>query len=312
MLEVKALTKKFGPIMAVDKLSFTVNKGEVCGFLGPNGAGKTTTMRMITNFISSSSGSVIIDGLDTKTHDIASRKKIGYLPETTPLYGDMFVDEYLNYVATLRGLSGAYKKTQIEKILTLCGLKPVQKRTVAHLSKGYRQRIGLAQALIHEPDLLILDEPMSGLDPNQIIEIRSLIKEIGKTKTVLYCSHILSEVSATCDRVLIINNGKIAIQGTPDEISRQSKKHYLYNVACASKFADNLKKHVTQIPSVSAIILQEELGDQRHFTIESDSNNLGEMLFACAVDHQIVLSEITPHSVSLEDVFTKLTGNRAS
>ena len=235
------------------------------------------------------------------------RQKIGYLPETTPLYGDMFVDEYVNYVATIRGLKGAHKKQQVEKVLTLCGLSSMRKRSVAHLSKGYRQRVGLAQALVHEPELLILDEPMSGLDPNQIIEIRSLIKEIGKEKTVLYCSHILSEVAATCDRILIINKGKTVAQGTPQQISATIENNYEYTINILSgslqKALEALKEH-HDIMSVEQPLPLER---PTVITIKSSRERFGGELFKLAQIHGWILSEITPHTRTLEDTFTSLT-----
>lgn len=309
MLEVKGLTKTFGPVKAVDNLSFTVQKGEVFGFLGPNGAGKTTTMRMITNFIPSTKGSVTIDGLATRENDIQVRQKIGYLPETTPLYGDQFVDEYLTYVATLRGLEGVKRTQQVEKMLTLCGLQSMRKRYVAHLSKGYRQRVGLAQALVHEPELLILDEPMSGLDPNQIVEIRALIKEIGKEKTVIYCSHILSEVAATCNRILIINEGKIVAQGTPDEVSADTVKKQAISLTLKKAPKEEALEKISAVPGVLDVQTRPEATAKRLALVVEveDAPIVAERLFGCAVDNEWVLTELTPHETSLEDVFTELT-----
>lgn len=221
MIEIKNLTKKFGQNLVLDNLSFSVAKGEILGFLGPNGAGKTTTMKIITSFWSPTAGSILIDGLDTTLNSLATRKKIGYLPETVPLYEDMRVFEYLKFVAEIRGLEKAKIKTRLKEVVALCGLTKVVRRPIDELSKGFRQRVGLAQAIMHEPDILILDEPTTGLDPNQIVEIRDLIKTIGKEKTVIFSTHILSEVSATCNRVIIINNGKIAGQGSPVELEKQ-------------------------------------------------------------------------------------------
>lgn len=218
MIEIKNLTKKFGQNLVLDSLSFTVAKGEVLGFLGPNGAGKTTTMKIITSFWPPTAGSVLIDGLDTVNNSLATRKKIGYLPETVPLYDDMRVFEYLKFVAQIRSLDKIKTKFRLKEVVSICGLAKVWRQPIDELSKGFRQRVGLAQAIIHEPEILILDEPTTGLDPNQIVEIRDLIKTIGREKTVIFCTHILSEVSATCDRVIIINNGKIAGQGSPKEL----------------------------------------------------------------------------------------------
>ncbi len=218
MIEIKNLTKKFSDNLVLDNISFAVAKGEILGFLGPNGAGKTTTMKIITSFWPATSGSVLIDGLDTSTESLATRRKIGYLPETVPLYDDMRVLEYLKFIAQIRQLEKSQIKSRIRQVVSICGLTKVLRQPIDELSKGYRQRLGLAQAIMHQPDILILDEPTTGLDPNQIVEIRDLIKNIGREKTVIFSTHILSEVSATCDRVIIINNGKIVGQGSPAEL----------------------------------------------------------------------------------------------
>ncbi|MBI2459168.1 MAG: ATP-binding cassette domain-containing protein [Parcubacteria group bacterium] len=218
MIEIKNLTKKFGQVLVLDNISFSVAKGEILGFLGPNGAGKTTTMKIITSFWTPTSGQVLVGGLDADENSLATRKVIGYLPETVPLYEEMRVFEYLKFIAEIRGLNKQEIKDRIKQVILICGLKKVLRQPIEELSKGYRQRVGLAQAIMHEPDILILDEPTTGLDPNQIVEIRDLIKTIGREKTVIFSTHILSEVSATCDRVIIINNGKIVGQGVPAEL----------------------------------------------------------------------------------------------
>jgi len=220
MIEIKNLTKKFGQNLVLDNLSFSVAKGEILGFLGPNGAGKTTTMKIITSFWPATSGSILIDGLDTAANSLAAKGQIGYLPETVPLYEDMKVSEYLRFVAEIRGLTKDKIKPRLKEVRTICGLVKVWHRPIDELSKGFRQRVGLAQAIMHQPNILILDEPTTGLDPNQIVEIRDLIKTIGREKTVIFSTHILSEVSATCDRVIIINNGRIVGQGTPGELEK--------------------------------------------------------------------------------------------
>ena len=228
MLEVKNLDKRFGDVHAVRNLNFQIRKGEILGFLGPNGAGKTTTMRMITCYIPASSGTVLVDGLETVASSLQVRQKIGYLAETNPLYGDMRVREYLQFVGEIRGLRAPKLGSRIDEMFSVCGLTKMAERQIAKLSKGFRQRVGLAQAMMHNPDLLILDEPMSGLDPNQIVEIRQLVKKIGAEKTVIYCSHILSEVSATCSRIIIINDGQIVASGTPEELTARSNKGNRY------------------------------------------------------------------------------------
>ncbi|MDD4271929.1 MAG: ATP-binding cassette domain-containing protein [Patescibacteria group bacterium] len=219
MIEIKNLTKKFDQNLALDDISFSVEKGEILGFLGPNGAGKSTTMKIIASFWLPTSGQVLIDGLDASEDSLSARKKIGYLPETVPLYEDMRVFEYLKFIAEIRGLDKSKTKNRVKEVVSICGLNKVLRQPIEELSKGFRQRVGLAQAIMHSPDILILDEPTTGLDPNQIAEIRDLIKTIGREKTVIFSTHILSEVSATCDRVIIINCGKIVGQGSPAELA---------------------------------------------------------------------------------------------
>ena len=206
-IEVKDLVKIYGEQKALDSISFTVGKGEIVGFLGPNGAGKSTTMKILTGYLGQDGGQAVVCGLSVGQHPLATKKKIGYLPEANPLYPDMYVREYLDFIADVHHL--ADKKARIEAVITLVGLTPESKKRLGQLSKGYRQRVGLAAALLHEPEVLILDEPTSGLDPNQIIEIRDVIKRLGKDKTILFSSHILQEVEALCDRVIIINKGKL-------------------------------------------------------------------------------------------------------
>lgn len=221
MIEIKNLTKKFGQSLVLDNVNFSVAKGEILGFLGPNGAGKSTTMKIITSFWTPTSGQVLIHGLNTAENSLSTRKNIGYLPETVPLYEEMRVFEYLRFIAEIRGLDKSEIKNRIKEVILICGLNKVLRQPIEELSKGFRQRVGLAQAIMHRPDILILDEPTTGLDPNQIVEIRDLIKTIGREKTVIFSTHILSEVSATCDRVIIINNGRIVGQGSPAELEEK-------------------------------------------------------------------------------------------
>lgn len=307
MLEVKNLNKRFGDVHAVRNLNFHIKKGEIFGFLGPNGAGKTTTMRIITCFIPASSGSVKIDGLDTSAGSLDLRRKIGYLPESTPLYNDMNVEEYLSFVGEIRGIKGARLKSRIEEMFSVCGLSKMAKRQIGKLSKGYRQRVGLAQAMIHNPELLILDEPMSGLDPNQIIEIRHLIKKMGHEKTVIYCSHILSEVSATCDRILIINDGQMVASGTPDELTHKSKGGNRYHLRIkADRFEAESK--LTSLSGVSGINILNAASDWLTADVlSSTEDDLGETIFKCVVDNKWSLAELKRESASLEEVFTQLT-----
>lgn len=221
-IEVKNLTKVYGEQKAVNNASFKVEKGEVVGFLGPNGAGKSTTMKIITGYLPATEGEAIVCDIKVDAENVSTQKKIGYLPETNPMYFDMYVREYLGFCAGVHGLKGAQAKNRIEEIIELTGLTPESKKIIGSLSKGYKQRVGLAQALLHDPEVLILDEPTSGLDPNQIIEIRSLINKAGQEKTVLLSTHIMQEVEAMCDRVIIINKGQIVAD---DKIAELQEKH---------------------------------------------------------------------------------------
>ncbi|MBL7700123.1 MAG: ATP-binding cassette domain-containing protein [Chitinophagaceae bacterium] len=215
-IEVSQLTRMYGEQKAVDDISFSLNRGEIVGFLGPNGAGKSTTMKIITGYLKPSQGTAVVCGIDVQQNPIAVKRKIGYLPEANPLYYDMYVQEYLYFVADVHGLPN--KKQKIKDIVDTVGLTPERRKKTGQLSKGYKQRVGLAAALLHDPEVLVLDEPTTGLDPNQIVEIRELIRNLGKNKTVLFSTHILQEVEAICDRVIIINKGRLAANGTLDEL----------------------------------------------------------------------------------------------
>jgi ABC-2 type transport system ATP-binding protein len=219
MIELHNVTKSYSGKKAVDDISFSVERGEILGFLGPNAAGKTTTMRMITCYMPPTEGTISVEGLDTTEDSLAVRKKIGYLPEMAPIYADMNVLDYLHYVSELRRLDKAHKSKRIREMIAICGLEDVLGQDIGQLSKGFRQRVGLAQAMLHDPEILILDEPTAGLDPNQIVEIRTLIKRLGQEKTLILSTHILTEVQATCSRIIIINRGKLIADGKPDELS---------------------------------------------------------------------------------------------
>jgi len=306
MLEVINLNKKFGDFHAVKNLNFQIQKGEIFGFLGPNGAGKSTTMRMVTSYIPPTSGSILVNGRDITSSSLESRQKIGYLPEHNPLYNDMTVLEYLTFVGEIRGIKGTRLSSRINELFSICSIGSMARREIGKLSKGYRQRVGLAQALIHNPDLLILDEPMSGLDPNQIIEIRHLIKSLGKEKTVVYCSHILSEVSATCDRILIINEGKIVASGTPDELVHKSSKGTRYVVKIKGDRFD-IEKKLSGIPGVTGINILSVVSDWVNAELLASQDDLGEAIFRSVVENGLSLAELKRDTASLEDVFTQLT-----
>ena len=308
MIEVKNLTKKFGANTVLDNINFSVKRGEILGFLGPNGAGKTTTMKIITSFWPPSGGDVEIDGIKVSKDSIATRRKIGYLPETVPLYDDMKVYEYLKFVAELRGISKDKVKKRIKEASEACGLSEMMRRPIEELSKGYRQRVGLAQAIMHNPDVLILDEPTTGLDPNQIAEIRSLIKKIGREKTVIFSTHILGEVSAVCDRVIIINNGRIVGEGTPDELVKKAGAKEVIYVKIKGPKNDVLNKLREMENVEKAEIKDKESDDVYGYEIEPKRGvDLREYLSMTVMRGGWSILEFSKKSVSLEDVFRELT-----
>src|SRR5262245_30516300 len=309
MIQVENLTKDYGPTRAVDRVTFNVRRGEVLGFLGPNGAGKSTTMKMLTCFLAPTGGSAKVAGFDVFDHSLEVRKRIGYLPEDTPIYRDMTVLEFLRFVADVRGMERDKRNQRIKEIGGRCGLGDVAGKLVGELSKGYRQRVGLAQAMLHDPDVLILDEPTSGLDPNQIVEIRSLIKDIGKEKTVILSTHILPEVQATCSRILIISSGKLVADGTPDELrSREKGGRYRVVVEANGVPQEAIKDRLRSIAGVSRC--EKVTGEEgaHAFAIDASSTeDLRKTLFRAAVDNRWTLLELVRESASLEDVFRNLT-----
>ncbi len=308
MIELKNVTKTYGNVEAVKDVSFVVKPGEILGFLGPNGAGKTTTMKMITCYMPPTSGTILVDGLDVQEHSLEVRKKIGYLPENTPLYDEMGVREYLDFIADVRGIPKDQRRRVMDEVITECGLEEVIQMDIGELSKGYRQRVGLAQAIMHNPDFLVLDEPTTGLDPNQIVEIRKLIKQLGREKTVIFSTHIMQEVQAVCDRVLIINQGRIAAQGTPEELEAsvrgQQVLHVVVKGAEANEVADAFRTlggvEVKKVEPVNATVRAD---------LATDGNkDIREELFDLVVSKQWKLLELSLTRLSLEDVFRKLTG----
>ncbi len=308
MIEIRNLTKKFGSNVVLDNISFTVKKGEVLGFLGPNGAGKTTTMKIITTFWTPTAGEVKVAGLDVVKDSLAVRAKIGYLPETVPLYDDMRVYEYLRFVAEIRGLVGEEIKKRIKEVVEVCGLRKVVRQPIEELSKGYRQRVGLAQAIMHNPEILILDEPTTGLDPNQIVEIRELIKKLGQEKTVIFSTHILSEVSATCDRVLIINNGRIVGEGSPEELAAKAGAKEIIYVKIKGPREKVLAKLKEMENVVKAEVKDKEADDIYGYEIEPKAGvDLREYLSITVMNAGWSILEFSKKSVSLEDVFRELT-----
>jgi ABC-2 type transport system ATP-binding protein len=309
MIQVENLTKDYGPTRAVDRVTFNVRKGEVLGFLGPNGAGKSTTMKMLTCYLAPTAGSARVAGHDVFDESLEVRQRIGYLPEDTPIYRDMTVLEYLRFAAEVRGMEITRRDQRIKEIGGRCGLGDAAGKLVAELSKGFRQRLGLAQAMLHDPEILILDEPTSGLDPNQIVEIRSLIKEMGKEKTVILSTHILPEVQATCSRILIISGGKLVADGTPDEL-RAREKGSRYRVVVESNGVpqDAVKDRLGRITGVLRCEKVATEDGAHAFSIDGASNeDLRKSLFRAAVDNRWTLLELVRESASLEDVFRNLT-----
>ncbi|MFH2055939.1 MAG: ATP-binding cassette domain-containing protein [bacterium] len=306
MIEVKNLTKNYGDTKAVDDITFTVPTGQVLGFLGPNGAGKTTTVRIITCYMPPTSGSVTVDGLDVIEQSLEVRRKIGYLPESAPLYPEMEVIEYLDFIWALRGGEKSQRGRRIKQVVEVCGLGDVIAKNVDELSKGYRQRLGLAQAMIHNPEILVLDEPTVGLDPNQIVEIRNLIKTLGREKTVILCTHILSEVEATCDNVIIIDNGSIVANGTPEMLQGSFAGKAIINLEI-NQSPDTVRPILGEIPGIDEVKAIAGNGTARCQIICAKSADPREAIFNTAVANQWVLLEMKREVSSLEDVFRQLT-----
>ncbi|MCA9322763.1 MAG: ATP-binding cassette domain-containing protein [Planctomycetes bacterium] len=312
MLKVKDLHKFYGGFHAVRGVSFTVDRGEIIGFLGPNGAGKTTTMKIITGYMAMSSGEVSVDDHDVMTDSLAVRSKIGYLPEHAPLYDDMSVLEYLRFVAEMRGLKGTRKKERIDYVIGVCSLEPKRRKPIRTLSKGYRQRVGLAQAIVHDPQLVILDEPTVGLDPNQIVEIRELLRDIGERNTVILSSHILSEVEATCGRVIIVNDGRIAANGRPADLEREHGGLGVYDLSLAGPADDSqVVAGLEALPSVesaSSLRSTPEVLDLRvRFRDAAAGLDASPLLLKFATDLGLRLASVAPHQTTLEEVFRDLT-----
>ena len=308
MIEVRNLTKRYGSTVAVDDVSFDVPRSEVVGFLGPNGAGKTTTMRILTCYLPADAGKVTVSGYDTFENPVEVRQRIGYLPESAPLYLDMGMIEYLEFAARMRGVLPTERGRRIRDMIEVCGLGPMLQKEVGQLSKGYRQRLGLAATLIHDPEVLVLDEPTTGLDPGQIIEIRELIKQIGREKTVILSTHILPEVEATCSRVLIINEGRIVVSGTTEELTRLSSGRST-TVLSAKAAASEVEPKLRSLPWVEAVRLLDPVkpGTSRFEVVGQRENEIEEDLFRLAVANHWVLTELHTSAVSLEQVFLQLT-----
>lgn len=305
-LLIENVTKTYGLQKAVDQVSFTVNTGEIVGFLGPNGAGKTTTMRIITCFLPPNEGDVKVGGISVKADPEGVKRHIGYMPEANPLYKDMPVIDYLKFTARIQGVPKEKIMGRIVEMVKVCGLTAEKYKKIGELSKGYQQRVGLAQALIHDPEVLILDEPTSGLDPNQIVEIRELIKKIGKEKTVILCSHILAEVEATCDRILIINNGKLVADGTSDSLRKQAQNKEIVKITIEEGTRDEVFKGLEGLESVEAVDPMPNKPESFEITSKAGVSSRKQIYQLC-VQKGWTLTEMTPVERKLEDVFRDLT-----
>ncbi len=305
-IQIENLSKKFGYQKAVDNISFEVKPGEVLGFLGPNGAGKSTTMKMITGYLSMGDGDIRLGGKSVRDHSDELKRHIGYLPENNPLYLDMPVIDYLEFCAALQGMKRNKVDQRVREMVSVCGLNPEKHKKIGELSKGYRQRVGLAQAMIHDPEILVLDEPTTGLDPNQIVEIRKLIRELGKEKTVVLSTHILPEVEATCDRILIINKGKIVANGTADNLRKQASGKEIIKLRIEDGGADEIMHELRRIKSIDTVEWVDK--SLNRFEVQSNTGLSSKReIFQLCVQKKWVLSELIPIETRLEDIFRDLT-----
>lgn len=314
MIEVNALTKLFGNHVAVDNISFNAEKGEILGFLGPNGAGKSTTMRMITGFFPPTSGTVIIGGSDILSQSIAARKKIGYLPENAPVYPDMTVCNYLDFCAEIRGFSGGTKARRVGDVISRCFLEGVRHQAVSTLSKGYKQRVCFAQSILHDPEYLILDEPTDGLDPNQKHEVRQMIREMSATKAIIFSTHILDEVDAVCSRAIIIADGKVVADDTPDGLRRRSAFHGSVVLTVNGSGLDGLDQQLIALEEVASVSLVNADDSERTLRIlpVDPSVSIVDRVISSVGDSSADIASIFVEQGRLEDVFRDITTNRSA
>jgi ABC-2 type transport system ATP-binding protein len=306
MIKVENLTKRYAGVTAIDNLNFEVEKGEIVGFLGPNGAGKSTTMKILTSYLPASSGRATIAGFDVFEQSIEARRRLGYLPENTPLYTDMRVNEYLRYRASLKGVPHRKMKQSVGDVVELCNLRDVERKIIGALSKGYRQRVGLADALVHDPELLILDEPTIGLDPNQIRQVRELIKNLGGKRTVLISTHILPEVEMMCSRVIVIHKGKIRASDTAENLLKNQRTVGSMRVE-AKVGADNAAADLQKLPGVKDVAVEKD-DDYSIFQLRLEANaDPSEEVMRLATSRHWAVRELTRRRPTLEDVFVELT-----
>jgi ABC-2 type transport system ATP-binding protein len=309
MIHVEGLTKYYNDFCAVDNISLDIQKGEIIGLLGPNGAGKTTTLRMLTGYFLPTSGNIKIKNFSVADSPLEVKKCIGYLPESAPIYNDMLVYDYLNYVADIWNLSGDKKRLRIRKLFDLCGLENIMHKTIGELSKGLKQRVGLAHAMMSDPEILILDEPTSGLDPNQIVEIRKIIKEIGKAKTIILSTHILSEAEATCDRIVIINKGKIVADGSTESIKSSTDGENSINISLKNAAFQNVESEMKSIQGVTDV-KECTSNDKNILNISvscKDDKDLREQVYLKIKNSDWVLLELCQEAHTLENIFRNLT-----
>jgi ABC-2 type transport system ATP-binding protein len=308
MIEVTNLTKYYHTLCAVDQINFDIQKGEILGLLGPNGAGKTTTLRMLTGYLQPSSGNIQVKGLSVDTHILEIKKMLGYLPESAPLYHDMLVYDYLNYVAAIREIKGDQKLARIRHLADLCGINEVMHQPIGELSKGYKQRVGLAHAMMNDPEVLVLDEPTSGLDPNQIVEIRKIIKEIGKEKTIILSTHILSEAEATCDRIVIISQGKIVADGSSESLKRSAGgKNIMYLSLQNADFVP-LQESLADINGIENVSRISETDSILSVRLAYESkDDLRPYVYRKIKETDWILLDFHQETQSLENIFRELT-----
>ncbi len=317
MINVKELTKRYARNTAVDHISFQVEKGQIVGFLGPNGAGKTTTMRILTCFLPPTSGTASVAGFDVLEQPLEVKKRIGYLPEMPPLYVEMRTDEYLTFVGKLKGLSGSELRQRVDAVCERCAIADVKKKLLGKLSKGYRQRVGLAQAIIHNPDVLILDEPTAGLDPKQINETRDLIKSLAGDHTIILSTHILPEVEQTCQQVIIINKGKLVATDSVNNLQSRARGAETVLVEVAGRNGDvdsaAVQRRLEKVTGVSRVVFKEKRQNRSSFEVESQKNRFARGDLARAVvESGWDLNELRPTAVSLEEIFLQLTGEQTA
>ena len=305
---VENITKTYDQQKAVDNVSFKVKTGEILGFLGPNGAGKSTTMKAITCYLSPNEGDIQVGGVSIKDDPETIKRNIGYLPESNPLYTEMPVINYLEYIAEIHGMEKPMIRNRIREMVEVCGLEGEKHKKIGELSKGYRQRVGLAQALIHDPEVLVLDEPTTGLDPNQIVEIRELIRKIGREKTVILSSHILAEVEATCDRILIIHKGRIVADGTAGDLRKKASAKQIFRVSIEGTDSEKAFKALLALDGVEMVDYVSK-GENLFEVHSKPGTSTGKEIFTLCVEKGWYLTQLTPTETKLEDIFRELTSN---